>query len=141
MSDDDLFDRLLLQLRRDEGWRLVPYEDNLGGWTIGCGHNLDRPISNAAVMQILHDDIDAVRDALGHFPWFSNLDPVRQGVLINMGFNLGINGLLGFRQMIAALVREDWEEAALQMLDSLWAGQVGQRAVRLASQMRIGIWQ
>ncbi|HSE02879.1 MAG TPA: lysozyme [Methylomirabilota bacterium] len=135
-----MFDRMLPQLRRDEGWTLLPYRDSLGILTIGCGHNLSVPISNAAVLQILKDDFTAVREQLERFHWFLNLDTVRQGALINMGF-MGVGKLLGFRNMIEALGRQDWEAAATEMLDSLWARQVGQRAQRLALQMRSGEWQ
>lgn len=139
MTDDPLFDRLVPVLRRDEGWALLPYKDSLGILTIGCGHNLSVPITNAAVTQILRDDVDAVRDALWHYHWFTNLDTVRQGVLINVGF-MGVGKLLAFRQMIGALERQDYEAAADEMLDSMWAKQVGDRAVRQAEQMRRGEW-
>lgn len=128
------------QLRRDEGFRLKPYRDTVGKLTIGCGRNLDdKGISGAEALMLLDNDIAEVTASLQGFPWFRALDEVRQGVLVNMGF-MGIGKLLEFRQMIAALEALDYEQAAAEMLDSTWAGQVKGRAIRLAQQMRTGEW-
>lgn len=72
-----------------------------------------------------------------NLPWWRTLDPVRQRVLMNMAFNMQ-GRLLGFRNFLAAAQRADWNVAAAEMLDSLWARQVGDRAKRLASMMRSG---
>lgn len=141
MIPDALFGRLLTQLRRDEGWRLVPYTDSVGVLTLGCGHNLTYPISNAAVQQMLHDDVDVVWLALGERVWFQALDEVRQGAVVNMAFNLGMAGLLRFTHFLSALAGQNWTRAGAEMLDSTWAGQVGPRAHRLAEQIRSGAWQ
>jgi len=139
MSDDALFDRLVPILRRDEGWALMAYRDSKGLLTIGCGHNLAVPITNAAVLQILRDDVAAVRAQLERFRWYCDLDTVRQGALINLGF-AGIGTLLGFRRMIDALLRADYPAAAREVLDSDYAAQVGARAQRLAAQLETGEW-
>lgn len=140
MTDDPLFDRLVPVLRRDEGWALRAYTDTRGHLTIGCGHNLEQPISNAAVLQILRDDVAAIREQLERYRWFCNLDTVRQGALINAGF-MGVGTLLGFRRMIDALERGEYPRAALELLDSDYAQQVGARARRLAVQLESGEWQ
>ena len=127
-------------LRRDEGWALRAYKDTLGNLTIGCGHNLAVPITNTAVLQILRDDVDTVREQLEHYRWFCGLDTVRQGALINLGF-MGVAKILGFTRMIDALWREDWTAAARELLDSTYAQQVGARARRLAAQLETGEWQ
>jgi len=74
-------------------------------------------------------------------PWIEHLDYVRRGALINMCFNLGIYGLLGFKKALAAIQAGEWELAAEEMLDSKWHTQVGSRAERLAKQMKTGLWQ
>ena len=58
-----------------------------------------------------------------------------------MAFNLGVAGLLKFKKMIAALEKRDYDTAAIEMLDSQWAKQVGQRSQELSRQMRTGKWQ
>ena len=132
---------LQAELVRDEGIRYRPYRDTVGKLTIGCGHNLDDvPLTYRSVMQILEDDIMAVMGQLNsHIPWWASLSDVRQRVLANMAFNLGINGLLAFKQMLMAAQDHDYERAAKEMLDSKWAKQVGTRATRLAQMMRTGL--
>lgn len=131
------------QLQRDEGCRLHVYEDSRGIPTIGYGRNLrDRGISQAEANMLLDHDITAVTgDVLGQIPCAARLDEVRRATLVNMAFNLGINGLLGFRQLLAAVEAEQWDAASAAMLDSKWARQVGVRAQRLARQMATGEWQ
>jgi lysozyme len=74
-------------------------------------------------------------------PWVKTLDAARQGVLLNMAYNLGVTGLLEFKLTLAAVQAQLWENAAAHMLESKWADQVGPRAQRLALQMRTGEWQ
>lgn len=73
---------------------------------------------------------------LKEYYWFTTLDDIRQKVVIDMAFNLGVNGVLSFKNMIQALKEKDYDKAAEEMLDSLWAEQVGNRADRLAKMMR-----
>lgn len=124
-------------LIRHEGVRNTPYIDSLGVQTIGIGHNLHKPLSHAAIMQIFKDDLaDAVNDCLHAFPWFADLDDTRQWVLINMCFNLGLSRLQGFHKFLNAVERGDYATAATEMLDSLWAKQVKKRAHELAALMQ-----
>ena len=133
--------RLMADLKQDEGKRAQPYLDTLGHWTVGYGHNLEaRPLSDAAMQQILDDDMADAEADCRRLPWFDGLDDVRQAVIVNMAFNLGLAGLAGFRKMINALIAGRYDEAADEMLDSRYARQVGARAQRLAEQMRTGEW-
>jgi lysozyme len=74
-------------------------------------------------------------------PWWSTLDDVRARVLVNMAFNMGAVGLAQFHQTLAAVRAGAYEAAASGMLHSLWARQVGPRALRLAEMMRTGTVQ
>lgn len=131
---------LRLALTRDEGLRLKPYEDTTGHLTIGVGRNLtDVGISSDEAQMLLDHDIDRVVRMLDErIPWWGQLDPVRQRVLLNMGFNLGY-GLFQFRNTLAHVQRGEYTDAAEHMLDSLWSRQVGARALRLANAMRTGV--
>lgn len=71
-------------------------------------------------------------------PYFKCLDPIRQMVLIDMAFNLGINNLLQFKKTLQAIEQANYTEAAKEMLNSKWAIQVGKRALRLAKMMESG---
>lgn len=128
-------DQLTEDLRRDEGERLLPYRDSVGKLTIGVGRNLDDVgISENESLILLTTDILRAASALdAQLPWWRTLDAARQNALANMCFNLGINGLLKFVKFLPALQAGDWNAAALEMLHSTWAQQVGERAVRLAT--------
>ncbi|MCR4300779.1 MAG: hypothetical protein NUV51_04140, partial [Sulfuricaulis sp.] len=82
-----------------------------------------------------------VSELTKRIPWFADLDPVRQGVLLNMSFQLGVDGLLGFKNTLLCVKVGDYERAADGMLQSLWASQTPARAKRLSEQMRSGAWQ
>lgn len=137
---------LMHELIADEGTgpmrngRFMPYRCPAGRLTIGYGRNLqDRGISQQEAERMLANDVAAVEMALADaLPWFSALDPVRQDVLINMGFNLGVRGLLGFQNTLSLIGEGRYTVAADEMLRSRWARQVGKRAKRLAEQMRTG---
>ena len=134
------------QLKRDEGEVLHAYQDHLSYWTIGIGILIDkrkggglRPEESEFIfnnrLRILNEQLDR------RIPWIGKLDPVRRGVLVNMAFQMGIDGLLGFRNTLAMVERGDYAGAARGMLNSLWAKQTPARANRLSVQMRTGEWQ
>lgn len=133
---------ILEQLARDEGIRLKPYVDTVGKITIGVGFNLtDVGLSEEEVNLILQHRVTSLNLQLLQFQWYAVLDEVRQGAIQNMAYNMGIGGLLHFPSMIHYLTIQDYGNAAAQMLASVWKSQVGDRAVRLAEQIRSGVWQ
>lgn len=126
-------------LIRHEGVNPRLYPDSEKVPTIGIGHNLYKPISARAIRVIFEDDLaDAKNDCLHAFPWFADLNEARQWVLINMCFNLGLPRLQGFYKFLGAVERGDYDTAATEMLDSLWAKQVKKRAQELAALMQGG---
>jgi lysozyme len=133
-------DAMVRQLRLHEGERLKPYRCTAGKLTIGVGRNLDdRGITPAESAMLLANDISAVEtELLRALPWASQLDEVRQRVLLDMAFNLGLPGLLEFRRTLATIQAGRYQQAAAMMLDSKWAAQVGQRARRLSQMMVSG---
>lgn len=128
------------QLQRDEGLRLTPYTDSTGHLTIGYGYNLSNGIPKFIADALLEYKMNEARDDVARtLPWASTLDQARHDVLVNMAYNLGIGGLLEFRRTLTAIQAGAWEQAAIDMLESKWATQVGDRAERLAKQMRDGV--
>ena len=123
-----------------EGRKSKLYQDTVGLTTIGVGYNLadkglpDWVIDALFEQQLLTAELDCAR----LFPTFFDLSEVRQAVLIDMMYNLGLPRLAGFRMMGAALDKKppDFAEAASQMMDSTWAKQVGKRAADLSKLMR-----
>lgn len=137
---------LTRQLKGDEGEKAQAYQDHLGFWTIGVGRLIDprKPGSGLRSYEIdflLQNDIDDRIDQLTRrLPWFQNLDDARKGVLLNMAFQLGVDGLMEFKNTLALVGQGKYREASENMLKSKWATQTPARANRLATQMASGIW-
>ena len=129
------------QLTRDEGVQRVLYRDSLGNPTVGVGHLLTTPLSDLAIQTILKDDVNTAYQTLTtRLPWVYNLSDARKGAFINLTFNMGIDGLLGFQKMLRAAQADSWDVAAAELLHSTYAKQVGDRAQRLATQLREDRW-
>lgn len=132
-------ERLLDTIMRHEGLRLYPYKDTVGKLTIGVGRNLDdNGISETEALYMLNNDIDDVVEEAKSFWWWEELDDVRQEVVLNMLFNLGLPTFKQFINTIKAIEEQNWNRAAKEMLDSRWAKQVGVRAIELSDAMRKG---
>lgn len=134
------------QLRRDEGVVEHAYQDHLGWWTIGVGRLIDKRkggrLTDDEINYLLANDIaEKERELEASVSFYKRLDEARKGVLLNMAFNLGVQGLLGFRNTLKLIETGKYEEASKEMLKSKWARQVGDRAVRLSKQMLTGEWQ
>jgi lysozyme len=129
-------------LIRHEGVRLKPYRCTAGKLTIGVGRNLDDVgITQFEAMGMLTHDMERVtKEAVDTFPWFQSLSVVRQDVVLNMLFNLGLARFREFKRMISAISRGAFAEAAKEMLESKWATQVGERATELARMMERDIY-
>ena len=154
-------DLLMQKLVAHEGMRLDVYKDTLGINTIGIGRNLDDRgitkdeldwmdypsieyvysdgITEADAIYLAQNDVQIVEEELlrAH-PCVDRLDAVRQLVLVDMAFNLGVPRLCKFKKMWAAVEAEDFPTAAKEMLDSRWANQVKSRATKLAHAMHTG---
>lgn len=134
------------QLKRDEGEVLHAYQDTLGYWTIGIGILIDKRKRGGLLPEesefIFNNRLRLINEQLDkRIPWISRLDPVRRGVLVNMAFQMGIAGLLGFKNTLAMIEGGDYQAASKGMLQSLWARQTPARASRLSRQMASGEWQ
>ena len=129
--------KLIEELKRDEGVRFKPYHCSADKLTIGVGRNLDDVgITEVESDFLLANDIDnCVEELTRTFNWFDELSNVRQRVMINMCFNLGLSRLLNFKNFLEAVESKDYVKAGVEMLDSKWATQVGPRATRLKNMM------
>jgi lysozyme len=128
------------RLKLDEGRVPTPYQDSRGLWTVGYGHNMQIPLSEAAMLQILADDLLAAETACLQLPFWSTLSEARQGALLNLTFNQGIGWVGKNPRMVEALKAGDYAAAATHLLDGPYATQVGARADRLAKQIRENVW-
>jgi lysozyme len=131
--------KLISMLKRHEGRRLKPYLCTADKLTIGYGRNLDdNGISEDEALYLLQNDIDACYSELNVFNWFQELDQVRQEALVDMRFNLGLPRFLSFKKMIARLIAKEYSQAAEEIINSLYAKQVGDRANEIAYMIERG---
>ncbi len=129
-------------IKAEEGCQRKPYRCTSGKLTIGWGRNLeDRGISQAEADSLLANDLREISGQLAaSLPWANTLDGVRYAVLVSMAYQIGISGLLEFKNTLHAVFREAWDAAAKGMLGSKWAKQTPRRARRHAVMMRTGQW-
>lgn len=145
MTDADR-EHVRIQLIADEGLRLHAYQDHLGYWTIGVGRLIDQRrgggITASEAYVLLDNDINrAMADLSERWPWFLDLDPVRQAVLINLRFNLGMAGLATFKNTLASFQRRDYPAVARGLKASKWFKQVQpSRSGRLIEMVLSGEW-
>ena len=137
---------LIKQLEQEEGREASVYKDHRGFYTIGIGRLVDERkgggLSDEEIDFLLTNDIKKkTAELLQKAPWVASLDQVRLDALIAMAFQLGVDGLLGFKTSLGLIKGGRYTEAAEQMLKSLWATQTPARAKRVAEQIRTGVRQ
>lgn len=134
---------LIKELERDEGRVLNAYQDHLGYWTIGIGRLIDKRkgggISDEEADYLKKNDILKVQKQLDDkLSWWRKLDPVRQRAIQNMCFQLGIGGLLGFKNSLAYIESGNWVKAGSNLRQSLWYKQTKNRAERVIRMFETG---
>jgi len=142
-------------LQKHEGFRPTLYRCTAGHRTIGYGYNLDaNPLqlepselahyyksgiteteAGVLLQEMIDKTIHELNVLLG---CFTALSDNRKAAIIDMAYNLGIDGFMKFTDTIRHLTRQEWTQAAASMLASKWADQVGNRAVELAGIMANG---
>jgi lysozyme len=135
--------KLIETLRRHEGVKNTLYKCTSDKWTIGVGRNLeDVGLSEEEIDMLLLNDIKRTKELMDDYiPWYNDLDKVRQEALINFVFNVGIGTAMKFKKAMAALEAHDYDTAAIEMLDSNWAKQVGSRAEEVTQMIKTGEYQ
>lgn len=151
--------KMIAAIKLDEGFRAYPYFDKdpnfnrgnhplfyegaRGKLTFGYGHNLEEPLPKALAEKILIYDVEQAASLVLNYrachETILALNRSRRNVIITMFFNMG-NKLWGFQGMFLSLSKQEYTMAAKEMLDSLWAKQVGSRATKLANVMEVGVW-
>lgn len=133
---------LVKSIKEHEGFRAEAYVDSMGHLTIGYGQLVSElKVTEREAEKWLLAGIEAKTKELEPFLAFRSVkDPVRRDVLIEMAYNLGVGGLMKFKNMWASIKVQDWDAASAHMLDSLWAKQVGHRAHVLANRMKQGVY-
>ena len=135
--------KLIEMVKKDEGFRNTLYIDTEGYRTIGIGFCLDKaPLPEAVAMYWCGYVLDNIRQRLGNSlsvgQTYKALNEPRQFAICNMAYQMGVGGVQKFLNMWAALDIEDYNKAAAEALDSVWAHQTRKRAKRIAEIIRTG---
>tara|TARA_B100000497_G_scaffold96585_1_gene108537 strand:- start:59 stop:544 length:486 start_codon:yes stop_codon:yes gene_type:complete len=155
-------DELVKMIAIHEGIVLNVYQDHLGIDTVGIGRNLeDRGITDGELSYInktmddiydnglteeeayylcMNDIAIVEKELLENKPVVNQLSDVRQMVLVDMAFNMGVPRLMKFVNMWLAIEKVNYPLACEEMIDSRWASQVGNRAMKLSLAMKNGEW-
>lgn len=140
--------KLREQLKIDEGVKYEVYDDHLGYKTFGIGHLVKTtdeeygapcgtPVSVDRVNSVFDEDVETyIAEAEKVFGNLQEMPQEAQQVIVNMCFNMGAPRLSQFKKFIKAIHDEDWKTASVEMLDSRWAKQVGDRANRLSDRIK-----
>ena len=125
------------EIKEHEGFRSTPYRCTEGHLTIGWGFAvkdliLDEDIAELILMRKIKGLLEGI---IATFGWFKNSPEEVKSVVTNMCYQLGIHGFSKFRKTIYLLETEQYEEASVEMLDSLWAKQTPNRAKELSERL------
>ena len=135
--------KLIEQLSIHEGVKKFAYKCPAGKITVGIGRNIDSDgglgLSDDEIIYLLRNDISRIDEELTNaFRFYKELDRVRKDAMINICFNLGLTRLRSFREALGRMEKKEYPEAAVEFLDSLWASQVGQRALDVTYMIQHG---
>lgn len=142
-------DELLSAVKEAEGLRTVAYRDTLGNWTVGYGHKLIKgkdwsgyAINTDTASALLITDLNqATLEAIRLMEWPFLDTPARKDAQVELVYNMGAGRWVTFTETRFAIRAHDWQEAHDQLLNSLWATQVGRsRSTRLANQLLYGVY-
>ena len=132
-------------IKEEEGFSNKVYLDHLGYGTIGYGH-LVKPLDNFVEGKVYdnkeleklfeYDFQIAYQDGMSLTKDIDIPDEAKE-IVIHMCFQMGKPKVSKFKKMFEALNKKDYDSAANERLDSLWAKKhTPARAERLAKRMR-----
>ena len=125
---------LIDDVKKHEGFRSKVYKCTEGYDTIGYGFAIkDLELDEDIAEQILIKKLNNLQKIIkSKFNWFDDSPQEVKDVVVNMCYQLGVSGFSKFKKTIYLLETEQYEEASVEMLDSLWAKQTPNRAKELS---------
>ena len=124
-------DKLINRLKEHEGFDGLPYKDITGNLTIGYGTKLPLEPDEAELL-LKHRLYKKRTELINKWNEFLSLPGSVQEIVLEMCYQLGVNGFLTFKKTIKFLENRQWEKASVEMLDSRWARQTPNRANKLS---------
>jgi len=134
-------DRVIADLKQDEGFVPHAYQDHLGFTSVGYGFMVDQRKNGRIPREVadfwLNHEISRLDELLRErINCYADAPEGVKRALVNMAYQMGLNGLLRFQDMLQSLEYECYGMAADCALDSLWARQTPERAKRVAEWIR-----
>jgi len=114
-------------IKFEEGFKDRPYYCSEKYPTIGYGFKLGKknaplpefklpePVAKVWLLTLIAELKEQLSQEL------NGLNDERQAILISMAYQMGVEGLRGFKKFLSALKAKDWALASKEMLDSKWA--------------------
>jgi GH24 family phage-related lysozyme (muramidase) len=135
-------------IMRHEGFKLEPYKDSKGLWTVGVGHLIgdgkslpaewNRKFTKEEVVALFNKDFEEHKKAAEKIPAFRMLNESGQSALIDLTFNMGPSWYKKWPTLMKQLESGDMEAAAKNLEGSPWYSQVKGRAVEIVGLIRKG---
>jgi len=131
-------------IKKHEGFSNTCYKCPAGFDTIGYGRLCDQKFKDSGLTRaegeyLLANDLTKTDKELNkNFSWYEHLDVNRKAAMIDLAYNMGITRLLGFKKTLSLLAEKKYEKAAIELLDSKYAADVGRRAVTISNIIKTG---
>ena len=139
-NDYDPYISIKNRIKKHEGFRKKPYLDTLGNKTVGIGHKIIKgekiPTDTEELLDLYDKDFNKALNNAKSIINENSISPEAFGVLVEMNFQMGKKGTLGFKKMLSALKDKNYNLAATELLDSKFAKQTPNRANTLAKVLR-----
>lgn len=135
-NNSDPYSSIKDRIKEHEGFRQNVYLDTLGNETVGVGHKVIKgekvPTNIEGLLDLYDKDFDKALNNAKSIIDEDSISPEAFGVLVEMNFQMGKKGTLGFKKMLDALKDRNYKLAAEELLDSKFAKQTPNRANTLA---------
>ena len=127
------------RIKKNEGFSIFPYKDQLGNYTIGYGHLIRKKeiilfknkIKVSFFQNLFENDFKtALDDYNKHFRKYSFSQNIKE-LIVEMIFQMGIQNVLTFKKTLRHIKKNNKFLAALEMMDSIWYKQTPLRVENL----------
>ena len=127
------------EIKKEEGYRLEVYIDTEGFPTGGYGNKIidgeKIPTTKEGWEELFEKDFSRACEGAMNICGDWNIKDEAKAIIIHMVYQMGVGGVLKFKNMWKALEVFDYETAAVEMLNSRWAVQTPGRAQELSKIM------
>ena len=133
----------LVTLRYITGCKYIPYDSNpeLLKWLDALKYDHAVAIADFMCLSYIQVILAQLETQLSFFP---DLGDSRAAALVDMAFQMGVAGLLGFKITLGLMAKSKWKEASEEMLrvtsPNDWAAQTPERARRISNIIDSGEW-